>query len=341
MVALGASLKQKWDAMRVKWSEMKIWDRIKVKWDEMKIKCHILWIKFLFDWSFGYSAVIAYNLLISLVPMIAALFGILILIIGSNNNLEATIKKRIVTSFSNETREGVGNLVDMAFNQVSQDVSIVLVISIILALIIGSRLFVAIDDCLTIVYRTKERSILRQNILAIKTLLLFIILIFLMVIASYAPTILFSIIPGQTGHVLSYIAAFIVSFCLSFVLFEFIYQTIPNKKMLFKETWCGALIAGFLLELFIILFSLYTKTSTSSYIGQIGFIVILLLFFYYFGLTLHIGAQINSLFYEQQQSFPYTFGTFVQHANNNYIEKEGQKLLSRTNGDTSHNNGTS
>ena len=52
------------------------------------------------------------------------------------------------------------------------------------------------------------------------------------------------------------------------------------------------------MELGLFLFSIYVASFLSSYIGQVGFVLILLLFFYLFTLILLLGAEVNAFFAE-------------------------------------------
>ena len=132
----------------------------------------------------------------------------------------------------------------------------------------ASRLFIAIDKCMTIVYRLPERTFLRQNLLAFGMLFIFIIIITIMLAASSAPSALLSIIPGGGGRFGTFIAGIVFSLRTAFILFEVIYWLVPNKKMSFKVTWCGALVAACTLEIFIILFPLYVRRFMGNYAGK-------------------------------------------------------------------------
>jgi len=177
----------------------------------------------------------------------------------------------------------------------------------------ASRLFVAIDTCMTIIYRLPERTFLRQNLVAFGMLFIFILLIVIMFAASSAPSALLSIIPGGGGQFGAFVAGILTSLLVAFILFEIIYYIVPNKKMSFKTTWCGALVASFTLEIFIILFPLYVRQFMGNYAGQIGFAVILLLFLYYFATILILGAQINAFFFDQYQPLYDGLGTYISH----------------------------
>lgn len=131
----------------------------------------------------------------------------------------------------------------------------------------SARLFIAIDKCMTIIYRLPERSFLRQNLIALGALFLFITIIILMLTASSVPTALMGIIPGGGGRFGVFVAGILFSTAIAFALFETIYWITPNKKMTLKKTWCGALIAAITLEFFIILFPLYVRHLMSNYAG--------------------------------------------------------------------------
>lgn len=170
-------------------------------------------------------------------------------------------------------------VVDLAFTQLSEDAGGLLAIGIVLAMFGASRLFIAIDKCLTIVYRLPERTFLRQNLLAFGMLFVFIILVIIMLVASSAPSALISVIPGGGGRFGAFVAGMLSSLLVAFILFEVIYWVIPNKKMSFKNTWCGALVAAVTLEIFIILFPLYVRRFMSNYAGKLLFPILIFEYF--------------------------------------------------------------
>lgn len=257
--------------------------------------------KFLNDWSLNFAAMLAYNLLIALLPTAVALFGIFGLVLKNHPEAQENIKMKIINSFpaDNTTQSGINQIVELAFNQLSKDAGGLLAIGIFFAMFGASRLFIVIDKCLAIVYRLPERTFLRQNLLAFGMLFIFIILIVIMLVASSAPSALLSIIPGGGGRFGAFIAGMLSSLLVAFILFETIYWIVPNKKMSFKVTWCGALVAACTLEIFIILFPLYVRRFMGNYAGKILFFVnkyhlfiflkdklVLLLFFFYFYIIL-------------------------------------------------------
>jgi len=283
--------------------------------------------KFKHDWSLVFSGMLAFNLLIALLPMAITLFGILGIILGKNPDLQNRIKHKIIDTFPPKANDGIRAIMNMAFTKLYHDAGIILAFGLLFAIIGSSRLFISIDRCLTIIYRVEERKFVKKYLLAIAMLFLFLILIPLMIAASSAPSLLLGIIPNAGGRFGTYIAGLITSLFFSFVLFEIIYLIIPNKKMEFKQTWCGSIVAAGALQLFMILFPLYVQRFMASYTGQIGFAVILLLFLFYAAVILILGAQINAFFFEHIQPLPVPLGSFVSTLAHVYHDQEVRQPL--------------
>ena len=90
-----------------------------------------------------------------------------------------------------------------------------------------------------------------------------------MLAASSAPTALISVIRGGGGRFGAFIVGMLSSLLVAFALFEAIYWVMPNKKMSFRNTWCGALVAACTLEVFILLFPLYVRRFMGNYAGKL------------------------------------------------------------------------
>ena len=254
---------------------------------------------------------LAFNLLMALLPMTIILFGTLGLILGNNVHLQTRLADRIINALPPKANEGLREIVQMAFDKLYRDAGWIVTFGIFFAIFGASRLFVAIDRCLTIIYRVEERPFVKKYISAAKMILVFLILIPLMILASSAPSFLLDVISNVGGRVGTYLLGLVSGLAVSFLLFEIIYLMIPNRKMTFQQTWRGSLIAATALQLFMILFPLYVRKSLTSYTGQVGLAIILLLFLFYFAIILILGAQINAFFVEHIQAFPVPLGSLI------------------------------
>ncbi|CAF0758078.1 unnamed protein product [Rotaria sp. Silwood1] len=277
--------------------------------------------KFKHDWSFVLSGMVAFHLLSALLPMAIILFGILGLILGNNINLQNQIKINIINTFPPKANDSLNEIINMAFEKLYHDAGIILTFGILFSIIGCLRLFIAIDRCLTLIYRIEERKFLKKYLLSIKMLFLFLILIPLVIITSSNPSILFGMILNVGGHFGTYFFGLFLNLSFTFLLFELIYFLIPNKKMTFKQTWCGAITAASALQLFMIIFPFYVRKCMTSYTGQIGFSIILILYLFYVAVLMILGAQINAFFFEHVQPLPVSLGTFISKLVQDYNVK--------------------
>lgn len=69
--------------------------------------------KFLNDWSLNFAAMLAYNLLIALLPIAVALFGIFGLVLKNDPAAQKKLEDKIINSFpaDNTTRSGIRQVI--------------------------------------------------------------------------------------------------------------------------------------------------------------------------------------------------------------------------------------
>ncbi len=280
--------------------------------------------KFGNDWAMNFAGLLAYNLLTAILPIAIALFGILGFFLGGPNNTFAQALLTRVPGLFGNSNGAIKGILESAITQIQKDAGILLIIAILLAIFGGSRLFITIEGCLDIIYRVRPRTIIRQNIMAILMLILFIVLVPIMFIASTAPAFILSLVNSvpqlkaipffsafTSSYFVTYLAGIASSLIASFILFEAIYFIVPNQKISWRNSWKGALAADVLMVLFLQLFPFYTSNFLKGYSGAIGLAVILILFLYYFAVILMLGAEVNAFFFEHVQPLPNDLVTFV------------------------------
>ncbi len=268
------------------------------------------------DWVLNLACIIAYNLLMAMLPIALALVAILSTFLG-NNSIRTKVIQQVTSLFPGLA--GQQNALELASKQLSQASGVFGIAAIVLGIFFGSFLFVVIEGCLDIVYRVRQRPPVRQFAVAIAMLVVFVILIPIMVFASAAPTIFFSSltklpilssIPGSSRIFIS-IGGILGGFLTAFILIGIIYVVVPNQRISWGHSWRGAVFAALATEIFLAVFPFVIAHFFSGYAGPLGFAVILLLFFYYFAIILLIGAEINAFFFEGVRPIPNDIVTFV------------------------------
>jgi YihY family inner membrane protein len=207
-----------------------------------------------------------------------------------------------------------GDIVQAVQQNLARSSGILALIAVLSALFFGSRLFILLETFFSIIYRVRVRPLIRQNLMAIGMLLVFIILVPIMFLTASIPTLAFSILQNTPlGRIplLASAAGFLGGLIASFILFEFIYVVVPNQHIRLRHGWLGAAVAAVALQIYMLLFPLYASHFLAGTAGALGFTVILLVFFYYFAIILLIGAEINAFFAEGVRPIPNDLATFV------------------------------
>src|SRR5947209_7686449 len=259
--------------------------------------------KFNNDWLMNFASGLDFNLLTSIFPNVIAIISIAEFFVGS---LNPTGKQMLIDNITHIFPPPISNqnVLQPALNSLSKEAGYLSIIAILLAIFGGSRLFVTMEGYFDIIYHTRPRDVIPQNIMAVLMLLLFVVLTPLMVLAPSGPALLLSLlqatplgsIPGS--KIIFGLGGPLGGVLVAWILFEAIYIVVPNQRISFRNSWVGALVAAIALEIYLLLFPFYVSHFLTSDTGTVGFAVILLFFFYYFAVILLLGAEINAYFRE-------------------------------------------
>jgi YihY family inner membrane protein len=265
-----------------------------------------LWTKINNDRMFNLAAMLAYNLLMSIVPILAmflSFFGLFLsgLAPGSEQQFISQMGAAI---------PGGRDLLEPALHRLAASSGIFAAITVVLSAWFGSRLFITIEQCFGVIFRLPPRGVVRQNLIALFMMLLFVLLIPLLLVVSAAPSFLATSLVDRflgdslAGRIWFVVATGLAGLVIASLLFLVIYAVMPNRPLRVRDAWRGAIIAGVLLELYVIAFPFYATLALKpeSYGSTAGFAVLVLVFFYYFGVILLLGAEVNSFWAGQRQT---------------------------------------
>ena len=264
----------------------------------------------------NFAAGLALNLITAIFPIAIALIAIAGLIFGSfDPSFQGNLLHSIESVFPQQISSG--HILEPALKSLNKHAGFLVIIAVLIAIFGGSRLFVSIENYFDIIYHTRPRNIIPQNVMALAMLLLFVMLVPLMVLASSIPALVQSILKAPPvsqipGNGLIFTASGILTALLiAWVLFEAIYIVVPNQHISFRNSWRGAVVAAVALEVYLYLFPFYVTHFLGNDTGQVGFAVILLFFFYYFAIILLLGAEINAFFAEGVRATPDNLAVMV------------------------------
>ena len=267
--------------------------------------------KFNYDWVLSLASGLAFNLMVAIIPIIIAILALAGFIYGG---LNPSIQEQLIQQIQQIFPPPIPSqeIVGLALNTLNKDAGALGLIAIVMAIIGGSGLFVAMEGQLDIIYQIRTRDIIKQYIMALSMLLVFVILAPFMLFANSIPGVVYSFVQktslGQTQIASSGIGfTFLTIFCgllATWVLIEIIYLVVPNQHISFRESWFGALLAAVATQAYLQLFPFYATHFLSGYTGTVGFAIIFIFFFYFFAVILLGGAEVNAFYAQGKRALP-------------------------------------
>ena len=262
------------------------------------------WTKVNNDWVFNLSGMLAYNFLMSVFPILLVLLAVAGFVIGF---LAPEQQAHFLKALDNALPGGK-TIVMVVTGQLHRSAGLLFVIGIVVAAFTGSRLFIVLEKCFGIIFRLHGRDVIRQNVMALGMFVLYLVLIPLVVLGSVIPSAVLSALgPAARTPVVDFFTQFIglvVSVAFACILLGAIYIVVPNRPVHLREVWKGTLAAAALLVIYNLLFPLYESyfLHPNNYGSIAGFAVVILVFMYYLGFIILIGAEVNSWAAGQRQT---------------------------------------
>jgi len=269
-------------------------------YEQLLIKCKD-------DWIHHLAQALSFSLLTNLVAIAILLLAIVHVIqVNLDKQAQQMLTGGLESIIPQPLSLPVGDVVNKAFDTLSHASAIAVFFIILPAILFGSFLFSLMESCFDVIYHLPPRPFVRRHLVAIIMLLLFAVLTPIIILASAAPSFILSLLNVvPPGHVVFRLASIAGSTIFSLILFQTIYVLVPYRHVTFQtlgrhihNSWRGTLVSTVAMQLGLQLFPIYANSFLNSYIGQVGFVVIMLLFFYLFALVLLLGAEVNAFYAE-------------------------------------------
>lgn len=252
----------------------------------------------------GLGAQLAYFFLLSLFPMLIFLVTLLPYL-----NLD---EAQVFRFLENYAPKEVYMLVEDTVSDVLRNRNGgLLSIGIIGTIWSASKGMNAIEKSLNRSYELEETRpfFIVRGLSVIFTLLMILLIIVALVLPVFGQqigTILFSYFGFEKGFLeLWNNVRWIISPLVIFVVFTSLYWIVPNKKLLLKSVFPGAVFSTLGWIIVSLGFSYYVSSfgNYSSTYGSIGGIIVLMLWLYLSGIILLVGGQINAVTQERKNAF--------------------------------------
>jgi membrane protein len=163
----------------------------------------------------------------------------------------------------------------------------------------GASLFSTMDQAFAAMFGVPQRDMVRQKLMSIGMMLLFVVLVGVTLVTSSALPLLqyIPLLPGLLKGGGSVVLQALLGVLAGVLLFGAIYFVVPNKHQSFGQFWPGALLAGILFELLTFLFPIYLHFTGggSTYGPLFGLFFLFMTYAYFLGLITMLGAALNAV----------------------------------------------
>ena len=252
----------------------------------------------------GLSGMVAYNLLLSIVPLAFLALFIAGQVLQSGDLQESVLRdlREIFPAETDETLTG-------ALERVRDYSGRLGVLAFITSIWFGSSFWGALDTAFCRIYHVDCRSWLHQKRFA----LLMLVVVLLFMAATVAVPTLQSILISGAQHLpfglgelrgLVFAISLAIGLVLLFMLLALVYWTVPNEPVPWGAVWPGALGATVAIALVDYAFPFYLSNITNFGPGgerigiALGFALIVLIWFYVLAIIILGGGVINAIRFE-------------------------------------------
>ncbi len=245
----------------------------------------------------GQSAMLAYNMLLGIVPV--ALLGLFV----AGQVLSSAAVQRSVLADLRELFPGAAeHTLNSLLNEITTSTTRIGVLALIASLWLGTSFWGALDTAFNRIYGCRARSWLEQKRFGL--LMLGVVLVFM--VATVAVPAVQSILRAGAADLpfdlervtaVVYAISLAVGVALLFGCLSVIYSRVPNRPVPWRAVWPGALAATIAMGVIDLGFPTYLSSiSTIARFGTtIVFVLIMLAWFYLLALIILSGAVVNAL----------------------------------------------
>ncbi len=261
------------------------------------------------DHCFLYAAGIAFNVLLSIIPLSLLLLGVFSIVLRNNQTAASNVINYITDSIPVPAyKEAVGELLQTQFQSVAKAGSLAGLIGAATLLWLASALFSTLRTTVNAIFRLRPKS----NMIYLKLidfLMTFIVLTLLLVSSLIVPiahavikvgdNIFPKAIIGFANTALPYI----ISIAGSLVLYWLLFRVLPYEKLPGRVILVASLTTMILSELMKYVFAYYMSKATSigALYGTYAFLVGIALWIFYVASVFTIGAEVGWLYWIRRE----------------------------------------
>jgi YihY family inner membrane protein len=245
----------------------------------------------------GLSAMVAYNLLLSILPLALLSLFIAGQVLGSGE-LEQSVLRDLRKLFPDTASSTLTNLL----HGLERNSTSLGIVALVTGVWFGSSFWGALDTAFCRIYGGECRTWVQQKRFALAML---VVVLLFMAATVAVPLVQSFLITGRQNlpfgldHVggLVYVATLVLGLAVLFAILCLIYRVVPNRPVPWRAIWPGAAAAT--LAIFVVDYGFPLYLGNVSTIANFGttfaFIAIVLVWFYVVAIIILGGAIVNVL----------------------------------------------
>ena len=259
--------------------------------------------KLMQDEAANLAALLAWGMLSTLLPLLLGILAIAGLLLRDPQRLDE-IYRLLLVSIPQEAAQPIRGALD----NVRATAGAAGLISLLLLLYNGSRLFATMQTVFNRVYYVDNRNFLLANAVALLMLLLITALLLITTVAASVETLLagasdavFGVLPvdvpgrGMAGPAIGWG----ISAVTAVLLFVLLYKIMPNARQGWRDVLPGALAAIALFLIVLLIFPVYVALfPPNQAYAAFGIFLVFTLYLYLLGFVFVLGAELNAFLQE-------------------------------------------
>ncbi|HET6512351.1 MAG TPA: YihY/virulence factor BrkB family protein [Candidatus Kapabacteria bacterium] len=279
-------------------------------WDATKYYAVGLWNYLDDDHCFLLASGIAFNVLLSVIPLSLLLFDIFSLTLQNNENAAKAIVDYVQKSIPIPDYQNLATQwVEQKLATVTHTSRIAAVIGGLTLMWLSSSLFSSLRTTVNAIFGIKPRA----NLLVLKLLdflMMFVVMALLLTSTFLTPIVgLFNelgagILPDSLEPYLNGALPYVISLSISLLLFYLLFRMLPHERLPRKVIFVSSIITVVMIEALKYAFTFYLAklSNVGALYGTYAFLVGIALWIYFVSVVFTIGAEIGWLYQERRKA---------------------------------------
>jgi membrane protein len=245
------------------------------------------------------AASLAFFTILSASPLLVIVMAISGMVFGKKA-VEGQLVEELRTLIGDQGGQAIQTMIASAQGPGS---GLAMVVGVILLLIGASGVFAELQDSLNTIWNVTPKpgrgvwGIIQDRFLSLVMVFGIGFLLLVTLVLSTGLAALTRVAGLEQTAALGQVMNFILSFGVITVLFAITYKLLPDVKIGWRDVWVGAVVTAFLFTVGKLLIGLYLgHASLGSQYGAAGSVVVFVVWVYYSGQILLLGAEFTKVY---------------------------------------------